>query len=83
MAKPKADLGAMSVTVSKAAAISAKPFQALDATITLPQKSLTVKLDHALYMRLRDYASVRESHGDRATHQAIMVEALELLLGVG
>jgi hypothetical protein len=76
MAKPKPDLDKLSIPKAKAAA--AIPFAA---EAKPGSKSLTVRLSHDDYWRLRDYCAQRERQsGERMTHQDAMVMGLHCLL---
>ena len=78
MAKPRPDLDKLSIPKAKAAA--AVPF-ATEAKPGAGSKSLTVRLSHDDYWRLRDYCAQRERQtGKRVTHQDAMVMGLHCLL---
>ena len=88
--RPKGDLSGL--MVSKAAAAEAVPFgvaqeargrggETLQPTVLGVQRSLTVKLEPAVYARLRHYCYTREQAlGRKLTHQDVMVRALDELL---
>ena len=80
------DLGAMAMPKTKAAATI--PFgespAAGSAEAVPTAKSLTIKLEGALYVALRQFCHAKEvERGSRVTHQEIMVDALRKYLDPG
>jgi hypothetical protein len=78
--KPGGDLGSMAI--SKAQAADSKPFAA-----TPPAagqiRSLTIKLDAATYLRLREHCLEQErATGQRATHQQVVAQMIRAALGL-
>jgi hypothetical protein len=91
MAKPRADLGSM--TVPKLTASQAIPHgpdtsaylpvmpAGLATRSVEPVKALTVKVKESLYWQMRDYCQAQEkATGQRFSHQDFITEAMEFFL---
>jgi hypothetical protein len=80
--KPAGDLGSMAI--SKTQAAESKPFAATPPAVGGDHpRSLTIKLDAATYLRLREHCLEQErATGQRATHQQVVAQMIRAALGL-